>query len=204
MGEVYLPPIPYGLSKAKSGDLKEALQKHFGSSAIGSKPHHLGSINSLHVVALVDGKIWTTEDVFWQNQLTNRLVYPVIYRCFELLQLANIYIEKPWFFQRSLKEDDIASKIVWDTPTLRAPWISPGTPPKIKLIFGPARCRYREAHLQLGKGTNWGFQHFDLSEEEKFEIWRGSDSYGAIDPENNYVKPLPLDFPNSSDPDFYP
>jgi hypothetical protein len=72
-------PIPKGLSKADKGDLKVALKKHFGRSAIGSIFPHFNVYSVLILLVVVEGKIWTNEDVFWQNHLIDRHIYKVAY-----------------------------------------------------------------------------------------------------------------------------
>ena len=73
------PPFPLGLSQVNPGDLQRWLKKEFGSSAIGSTALPR-MFRGLTLLVFAKGKIWTTEDVFWQNKLYDRWTYRVVYR----------------------------------------------------------------------------------------------------------------------------
>lgn len=81
----WYPPFPIGFSKIYPGDLQRWLKAEFGSLAVGSTSLPL-SFRRLTSLVFAKGKIWTNEDVFWQNQLIDRLTYPVVYRICPSLQ----------------------------------------------------------------------------------------------------------------------
>lgn len=95
-----------------------------------------------------------------------------------------------------MKQWDIEEGIIWDSSAARASFDDCKGPAKIRLVVGPTRY-YDEFHLPSGSGSDWGPGGDIIPIESELPDFE-DEHLGYL------IEPLPLDFPLSSKPYFYP